>query len=85
MQGCYCVLVRTTLDIDDSVLAVAREKARREGLSLGRVVSDYALRGIHGGGPDAGSRGVPVFTPPQGDPSHTVTLDLVERHRDGDE
>ena len=77
--------MRTTLDIDDGVLAVVREKARREGLSLGRAVSDYALRGIRGGGPDSGSRWVPVFTPPQGNPPHTVTLDLVERHRDGDE
>ena len=77
--------MRTTLDIDDDVLAVAREKARREGISLGRAVSAYALRGIHGGEPSSGSRGVPVFTPPQGSQAHTVTLDHVERDRDGDE
>ena len=77
--------MRTTLDIDDAVLAVARERVRREGVSLGRAVSDYALRGIRGAGPGAGSRGVPVFAPPPGRPIHTVTLGLVERHRDGDE
>ena len=48
--------MRTTLDIDDDVLAVAREKARREGISLGRAVSAYALRGIHSGEPNSGSR-----------------------------
>lgn len=76
--------MRTTLDIDDDVLAVARERARREGISLGRAVSDYALRGIRGNGAEVGSRGVPVFSPPSGQPVHTVTLDLVERYRDGD-
>ena len=46
--------MRTTLDIDDDVLAVAREKARREGISLGRAVSAYALRGSHSGEPNSG-------------------------------
>lgn len=41
--------MRTTLEIDDRVLAVARERARREGVSLGRAVSDLALRGAGGG------------------------------------
>jgi hypothetical protein len=77
--------MRTTLDIDDRVLDIAREKARREGISVGKAVSDYALRGIRGEGPGVGSRGVPVFSPPEGRPVHTVTLDLVEKYRDGDE
>ena len=31
------------------------------------------------------SNRVPVFAPPSGRPIHTVALDLVEGHRDGDE
>ncbi|WP_026426576.1 hypothetical protein [Actinomyces slackii] len=77
--------MRTTLEIDDGVLAVARERAQREGISLGRAVSYYAARGIRGESAVRGSRGVPVFAPPSGQEGHTVTLDLVERYRDGDE
>ena len=34
--------MRTTLDIDDDVLQAAKEQARREGKSMGAVVSDLA-------------------------------------------
>ena len=38
--------MRTTVNIDDDVLAVARALARREGISLGRALSDLARRGF---------------------------------------
>lgn len=38
--------MRTTLAIDDDVLAAARERAAREGRSLGEVVSALARRGL---------------------------------------
>jgi hypothetical protein len=38
--------VRTTLDIDDSVLAAARAIAEAENRSLGAVISDLARRGL---------------------------------------
>lgn len=38
--------MRTTLTIDDDVLAVARALAARKGVSVGRVLSDLARRGI---------------------------------------
>lgn len=78
--------MRTTLEIDDRVLAVARERARREGVSLGRAVSDLALRGAGGGGTWAASRrGVPLFTPRAGESAPVVTPETVERYRDGEE
>ena len=38
--------MRTTLDIDDDVLQAAKELARRECKTAGRVVSELARRGL---------------------------------------
>ncbi len=38
--------MRTTLALDDDVVAYARAHARREGISLGEVVSRLARQGI---------------------------------------
>jgi hypothetical protein len=38
--------MRTTLDIDDDVLQAAKELARREGKTAGRIVSELARRGL---------------------------------------
>jgi hypothetical protein len=38
--------VRTTLDLDDDVIAAARELAAAERRSLGSVVSELARRGL---------------------------------------
>ena len=40
--------MRTTVTIDDDVLTAAREVARSRGVSLGRVLSDLARRGLQG-------------------------------------
>ena len=65
MPRCYNVVVRTTLTIDDDVLAVARALAARRGVSLGVAVSDLARRGFSGAGvSDQEDGGVPVFRVP---------------------
>ena len=38
--------MRTTLDLDDDVLASAKEIARREGKTAGRVLSELARRAL---------------------------------------
>jgi len=38
--------MRTTLEIDDTVLAAARSLARARGTSLGEAVSELARRGL---------------------------------------
>lgn len=38
--------MRTTLDLDDRVLASARTLAQERGISLGSAVSELALRGL---------------------------------------
>lgn len=77
--------MRTTLDLDDTVLAAARAKAQAEGISLGRAVSAIALRGLGlaaGSAPDnqlTAPHGLPVFRAPEG---HLITDELVARYRD---
>ena len=42
--------MRTTLDIDNEVLAAAKELARRERKTTGRVLSELARRALTGSG-----------------------------------
>ena len=54
--------MRTTVTIDDDVLAVARALAAQSGNSLGHALSELARRGFKGTGSTAdGGDGVPVF------------------------
>ena len=46
--------MRTTLTIDDDVLDAVRERARREGRSLGDILSDLARRALTAGPLEAG-------------------------------
>lgn len=70
--------MRTTLELDDTVMAAARAIARDEGRSVGAVISALALKGMQ---QQAVIRpGFPVF---EADPSAVpITLDLVNEHRD---
>lgn len=47
--------MRTTLDIEDDVLAAAKELARRDHTSAGRVISDLARRALTQIAPTAGA------------------------------
>ena len=70
--------MRTTLTIDDDVLAVARALAARRGVSLGSAVSDLARRGFRGTCvADQEGDGVPVYqVPPDAPP---ITSEDVQR------
>lgn len=72
--------MRTTVDIDDRVLAAARSRARTRGTTIGQALSELALRGFEA--EDEGA-GVP---PSPGDvptlpavPGHVITDEMVER------
>jgi len=41
------IMPRTTLDLDPSVLIELKRRGRREGKSLGRVVSELLAEGLH--------------------------------------
>lgn len=72
--------MRTTLDLDEKVLAAARSKARAENISLGRAVSELALAGLLPTRTEPeSSSGFPVIT---GNPGHVLSDELVEQLRD---
>jgi hypothetical protein len=73
--------VRTTLDIDDDVVAAARELAASERRSLGSVISELARRGLTPARVDAVA-GLPVIRVPPGTPP--ITPDMVRRAIDED-
>lgn len=77
--------MRTTLSIDDDVLAAARERAAREGTTVGAVVSALARSALTGQGrtADDADDGFYGFAPfPSRGPA--VTNALIDRLREDD-
>lgn len=75
--------MRTTLAIDDDVLAAAKDRAARQGQSVGEVISALARLGLQGGARRemvAVRNGVPLL--PRRNDAAAVTLDLVNQLRD---
>ena len=73
--------MRTTLEIDDDVVAAARELAGEERRSLGSVISELARRGLTPASVQA-EGGVPVIRVPAGAPP--ITPEMVRRGLDED-
>jgi hypothetical protein len=75
--------VRTTVSIDDDVLAAARERAAREGRTLGEVLSTLARLGLMAGVSESHGEDFHGFRPlpPRGRP---VTNAAVDRLREDD-
>ena len=72
--------MRTTLDLDENLLAAARAIARDDGVSLGVSVSRLALRGLHTSSAVARTDGFPVFAARPG--ARPITVDMVNEFRD---
>ena len=76
-------MARTTLEIDDAVLAAARSRAQLTGRSLGKIISEMAQASLQAGSVTVGSdvdfvyaaHGLRVFGSPAG---HVVTSAMVE-------
>ena len=76
--------MRTTLNVADDVLLAAKSLARRDGSSLGAVISELARKGLNGGSLDD--------LPPENDEFHgfrplpkrgkPVTNELIDRLRE---
>ncbi len=61
-RGGYGGIVRTTVDLDEDILRVAKDLARKREQSLGRVLSDLARRGLGRVGTIAAVKGaIPVL------------------------
>lgn len=81
MRRCYGAAMRTTLNIDDDLLAVARALAEEEGRSLGEVVSRLLRRALEPAPVDY-EDGFPVFRVPPG--TAPITSEMVRRALDED-
>ncbi|WP_204421569.1 CopG family transcriptional regulator [Burkholderia sp. MS455] len=72
--------MRTTIDIDDDVLAFARERAK-PGTSIGKVISELARAALQRTTTNQTSRnGLPLM--PSSATNRPVTLDVVNQLRD---
>lgn len=54
-------IMRTTVAIDDELLAAARQRARSRGVTLGRVIEAALRRELSSGEPRGSAPAVPVF------------------------
>jgi len=73
--------MRTTLDIDDDVLALARARAERERVSIGRVLSALARAALQPTGSSPVMRnGLPVL--PNARTARPITSEIVNQLRD---
>ena len=74
--------MRTTLAIDDDVLAAAKHLAEREQRTIGAVISTLARQGLSRGGRSSRTErnGIPLL--PRGKGALPVTLELVNQLRD---
>ena len=74
--------MRTTLDLDDDLLAAAKPLARQRGVSLGRLISELAQQSLGTKAKGRMRNGVMVMEREPGAP--IPTLELINRLRDED-
>jgi hypothetical protein len=74
--------MRTTLTIDDDILAAAKHLAEREGKSMGEVISSLARQGLNKGNRAARSVRNGVLLLPARKGAKPVTLEVVNQLRD---
>ncbi len=72
--------MRTTLAIADDVLSAAKEIARKQGKTVGEVVSDLARRSLRKPAALRDRNGVPLLPVQKGSP--VVTLEIINALRD---
>ncbi|MBV9443739.1 MAG: hypothetical protein JO217_13745 [Acidobacteriaceae bacterium] len=73
--------MRTTLDLDDDLLHVAKDLARRRRLTMGQVVSDLVRQSLEPRTAPKRRNGVALFTPKKG--AEKPHLKLINELRDG--
>ena len=58
--------MRTTLDFDDDLLAAARQLARQQGVTVGRIISELARQSLAARAPLKVRNGALLFVPKAG-------------------
>lgn len=75
--------MRTTLDIDDDVLQAAKELARRQKTTAGRVISELSRRALTAPSvPDGGAAAAGTGFRPFPRRGEVVTNELIDKLRD---
>jgi hypothetical protein len=72
--------MRTTIDLDEDILGLAKQLASQRGLSAGKVISDLVRQALDHKSPPRFRNGVPLFEPKAG--AKRPNLALVNRLRD---
>jgi len=76
----YIEGMRTTLELDDDLVAEAKRLAKQRGETLGRVISELARRSLTATEPIEVRNGFQLLTPKPGAPR--ADMELVNRLRD---
>ncbi len=76
----YHQIMRTTLDLDEDVLYVAKQLALQRGKTAGQVISELVRQALEPKNPPRMRNGVPLFTPKPG--AKKPSLELINRLRD---
>ena len=72
--------MRTTITIDDDLLAAAKTLARSQSVSVGTVISELARKGLKSPARTRRKNNFPVFSIPSA--AHPITLEDVKRIED---
>ncbi len=72
--------MRTTLDLEDDVLMAAKELARQQGMTVGKIVSDLVRQALTRRPAGATRQGIPLF--PVQPKAGVVTPEMVNQLRD---
>jgi hypothetical protein len=75
--------MRTTVNLDDDVLHMAKQYARSRALGLGKAVSELVRRGINASRPTRKVNGLQVFDLPTDSPR--ITTEHVRTLEDEDQ
>jgi hypothetical protein len=72
--------MRTTLDLDEDLIQVAKQLAVQRGATMGRIISDLTRQALEPKRPRKTRNGVPLFVPKRG--VKKPSLALVNKLRD---
>jgi hypothetical protein len=72
--------MRTTLELDDDVLEIARDLAGQRRTTMGQIISDMVRTALEPGDAPKTRNGVPLFKPKPG--ARKPSLQLINELRD---
>ncbi len=76
----YDSIMRTTLDLDEDVLLVAKQLAAQRGKTAGQIVSELVRKALEPKKPPKTRNGVSLFSPKSG--ARKPSLQMINRLRD---